>query len=155
MQTLRHILVGTDFSACAGAALEYALSLGAARLTLVHVCELTSELGIPDDRATSTLDEEQLDRCRHQLAATVAAYAARGVAIQGLLRTGKPWEKLNNAAAEVGASLIVIGRIGVDGGGDRDDGQPLGVVAKHVLRRSSRPVLMVPPPNAVALQEAV
>src|SRR5689334_7920115 len=99
MQTLRpvfsQIVVGTDFSPGAIAALEYAITLGAARVTLVHVCELASELGIPDDLVTSTLDEEQLSRCRDVLAGTVAAYAARGVAIQGLLRTGKPWEKLN------------------------------------------------------------
>ena len=153
MQTLRplltQIVVGTDFSLCAGAALDYASQLGAARITLVHVCELATELGLPDDLVTAARDEEQLARCRDQLAATVAAYQARGVAIQGLLRTGKPWEKLNNAAAEVGANLIVIGRVGVDGGGDRDDGQPFGVVAKHLMRRSSRPVLMVPPRSNV------
>lgn len=148
MQTLRpvfsQIIVGTDFSTCAGAALEYALTLGATRLTLVHVCQLASELGIPDDRVTSALDEEQLSRCRDHLEATVASYAARGVAIQGLLRTGKPWEKLTNAAAEVGASLIVVGRVGT--GSHREAAEPLGVVAEHVLRRSSRPVLLVPAP---------
>lgn len=149
MQALRNILVGTDFSPCADAALDVAIAFGAERITLVHVCEL-AELGLSDAR-----DDELLERCRAQLDAVVARYTSRGLAITGLLRTGKAWEKLHNAAAEVGATLIVIGRVG-SGGGVLSDGPSLGVVAKQVLRRSSRPVLMVPPLDlGVARAEAV
>jgi nucleotide-binding universal stress UspA family protein len=146
MQSLRHLLVGTDFSASADSAIECALTLAnaaLARITIVHVCELSTELGIPDSVATTALDEELLGKCRERLSRLVARHANRGVEVTGLLRTGLPWEKLGNAAAEVGASLIVIGRVG-SGRGLHDE-QALGTVAKHVLRRATRPVLTVPP----------
>jgi nucleotide-binding universal stress UspA family protein len=142
MQALRHIVVGTDFSPCAEAALECAITLanaGLAGITLVHVCELSAELGFD---GTPGCDEELIRKCNEQLAAAVVRRARCGVEVKGLLRTGKPWEKLNNAATEVGASLIVIGRVGAaDHGGGL---ARIGAVAKHVLRSATRPVLTVP-----------
>ncbi|HSR97892.1 MAG TPA: universal stress protein, partial [Kofleriaceae bacterium] len=59
--------------------------------------------------------------------------------IAGVLRSGKPWEKINNIAAEVGAGLIVLGRTGAGRGAPSD----VGSVALRVLRTASRPVLTV------------
>jgi len=137
MQSLRHIVVGTDFSPAAESALDCAVTianLGLAKITVVHVCELSTERGMPDEVATSAFDEQLVQTCTDKLAALVARYARCGVEVKGLLRTGRPWEKLNNAATEVGASLIVIGR----------DAGSLGLVTGHLLRCSTRPVLTVP-----------
>jgi nucleotide-binding universal stress UspA family protein len=137
---LRHLIVGTDFSPCAESALDCAITLanlGLARVTLVHVCELSTELGIPEAIATSAFDEKLLSDCSSRLAEAVARRARCGVEVKGLLRTGKPWEKLDNAATEVGASMIVIGRHGAGGA------TGIGTVAKHVLRNARRPVLTV------------
>lgn len=131
MQTLRPLVTGTDFSDCAEQALEMALQLAVAArtgITLVHVCE-------PD---VDDLDEPRSFRCNETLAAVVAKHQHRGVEITGVLRSGRPWEKLDNLAVEVGASLIVIGRHG-----RRGPSVELGSVAEHLLRSASRPVLTV------------
>ncbi len=135
MQTLRQLVAGTDFSACAEQAVEMAIRLalsGArpARIALVHVCEL----GVDE------LDERRLLRCDEALAEVVARYRRAGVEVTGVLRAGKPWEKLDNVAADVGASLIVIGRHG----GGRGLSVEIGSVAARLVRSANRAVLTVP-----------
>ena len=125
MQTLRQLVVGTDFSECAARALETALTLAhatGARVTVVHVCE-------PD------ADGAQLAHGREALAELVARHQHPGLAVAGVIRSGKPWEKLANVAAEVGAGLIVVGRQG--------RGRKLGEVAGRLVRSSSRSILVV------------
>lgn len=132
MQTLRHIVIGTDFSECAEQALNTAIMLAGcalARVTVVHVCELES-----DER-----EDERLAECSEELTRLVATRQRRGVDVSGVLRSGKPWEKLNNVAAEVGASLIVIGRHGTG----RGQQTALGTVADRLIRTASRAVLTV------------
>ena len=142
MEALRHIVVGTDFSECAERALDTALTLahlGPTRITLVHVCELSAELGLPDELATPAVDNELIRICGDHLATAVARRHRGGADLASVLRSGKPWEKINNVAAEVGASLIVIGRTGTGRGAVAE----LGNVASLVLRTASRPVLIV------------
>ena len=130
MQTLRHVVCGTDFSEHAQHAFELALAISAAagtRLTLVHVCEL----GVDHD-------EPRLRRCEQALARVVASHG-HGVRLTGVLRCGSPWQKLDNVAADVGASLIVIGRQGAGRGRSVE----LGSVASRLVRTASRPVLTV------------
>jgi nucleotide-binding universal stress UspA family protein len=132
MQTLRHLVCGTDFSECAERAIELAISLAIApraRVTVVHVCEL----------GDNDLDDRHLLECGEALSAVVAKYRGCGVELAGVLRSGKPWQKLDNVAAEVGASLIVIGRQGLGRAGSAE----LGSVADRLLRFASRPVLTV------------
>jgi nucleotide-binding universal stress UspA family protein len=131
MQTIRPLVTGTDFSVCADQALEMAIQLAVAAgtgITLVHVCEL----GIND------VEEQRWLDCSEALAATVAKHRGSGVEITGVLRSGRPWEKLDNLAADVGASLIVIGRCGASG-----PSSELGSVAEQLVRSASRPVLTV------------
>lgn len=135
METPRHFVAGTDFSACAERALELGILLAlapAARITVVHVCELGA-----DD-----LDDWRLRQGDAALSALVARYRGCGVELTGLLRCGRPWEKLDNVAVEVGACLIVVGRQGA--GGAR--GLRPGSVAETLARSANRPVLTVPCP---------
>lgn len=132
MQKLRRVVCGTDFSANAGRALELALELAVAagaHVTLVHVYE----------PAADDLDDEHLLRCDEALAAVLAGRDDLCVEVTGVLRSGKPWEKLDNVAAEVGASLIVIGRHGAGRGRLVE----IGSVAAQLVRSASRPVLTV------------
>ena len=131
MHSLRNLVVGTDFSAAADAALDFALALarlGNTPITLVHVCEQTEELGDP------AAEEDVLDACRLRLLATCARRAYTGISITPILRSGVVADKLHNVATEVGASLIVIGR---------SPRGPLGHTAERVLRTATRPVLAV------------
>lgn len=132
MKRLRDLVTGTDFSDCAEQALQIAIQLAAAsaaRITVVHVCESRA-----DD-----LDERRLEQCQAALSRVIARHRSCGVELSGVLREGKPWEKLDNVAADVGASLIVIGRQGARAG----QRTALGSVAEQLLRRTSRPVLAV------------
>jgi nucleotide-binding universal stress UspA family protein len=132
MQTLRHLVCGTDFSECAERGIELAISLASAsqaRVTLVHVCE-------PGD---NDVDDRRLLECGEALSAVVAKHRCCGVELAAVLRSGEPWQKLDNVAAEVGASLIVIGRQGL---GRARSGE-IGSVAERLLRFASRPVLTV------------
>lgn len=124
METLRQVVVGTDFSEPAERALALATRLGPGRVTVVHVCEP---------------DAEELDGQAAALSALVARHRRAGLAIVGLLRRGKPWKKLDNVAAEVGAGLIVIGRHG-RGRGCRG---AIGTVAEQLVRSAHRSVLTV------------
>lgn len=137
MQTLRQVVAGTDFSTAADEALGFALRLavaGSAGLTLVHVCEH----GADDDR--------RLEASHAALARVVAGLSARARAnpphITGVVRSGRPWVKLDNVATEVGATLIVVGRHGA-GRGARVE---IGSVAEQLVRSASRPVLTVVSP---------
>jgi nucleotide-binding universal stress UspA family protein len=130
MHRLRHLVAGTDFSEAAAQALELAIELAsaaAACVTLVHVCE-------PD------ADDLRLRACGEALAEVVAGLRRERAAVTGVLRCGKPWEKLDNVAVEVGAGLIVVGRHGA-GRGRRVE---MGSVADRLVRCASRPVLTVP-----------
>jgi nucleotide-binding universal stress UspA family protein len=142
MEALRHIVVGTDFSDCAERALDTAFSLahlGPAQITLLHVCELSAELGLPEELATPAVDKDLIRICGDHLADAVARRKRCGFELASVLRSGKPWEKISNVAAEVGASLIVIGRTGAGRGPIAE----LGNVASLLLRTTSRPVLIV------------
>ena len=143
MQTLRTIVVGTDFSECAEHALDTAItlaSLGDARITLVHVCALSAERGVAEAMVSQALDDQLLDACQAALDSVIARHSRRGFQLTGVLRSGRPAEKLNNVAAEVGASVIVIGRHGAGRGAQAD----LGTVSERVMRTATRPVLVVP-----------
>jgi len=132
MQTLRHVVCGTDFSESAEQALELALALAEAAnvpVTVVHVCE----------QCVDDIDDRRLAQCGAALSELVARHALHGVAIAGVLRLGEPWRKLDNVAAEVGAGLIVIGRSGAGRGRSSE----LGAIAEQLVRRASRPVLTV------------
>jgi nucleotide-binding universal stress UspA family protein len=131
MRTLRPLVCGTDFSEDAERAFQLAVEFALVahtQVVLVHVCQLDAD----------TVDELRLSRCHEALSAVIERHRHRGVDVTAVLRSGIPWEKLDNVAADVGASLIVIGRRGA---GDRD--VALGSVADQLLRTASRPVLTV------------
>jgi nucleotide-binding universal stress UspA family protein len=130
MHGLRQLVSGTDFSECSEHALEQAIELAlaaSARITLVHVYE-------PGD---DDFDDRRIMTSEAALTELVARHRRRGVELVGVLRSGKPWTKLDNVAAEVGAGLIVVGRHGVGRSVE------LGSVADHLVRGANRPVLTV------------
>lgn len=133
MQTPRPIVCGTDFSECAAQALELAVDLASpasARITLVHVC----------GPGAQDLADGRLSPCEEVLSELVARHRRHHIDVTGILRSGRPWTKLDNVAAEFGAGLIVIGRHGAGRGRSVE----LGSVADRLVCSASRPVLTVP-----------
>jgi len=85
-------------------------------------------------------DGERL-RERGQDALADVASAAESVEVRTELREGGPAERISEFAREREADLVVVGRQGLTGLGER----LLGGVAERLLHRCSVPVLVVPP----------
>ncbi len=137
------ILVATDFSEPARAALDWALDLAkalGARVVVGHVFDLPI-VGLPDaailvgpQTAARLSDEAQ-----SALDAELARVKDRGVPLKGFLRQGDPREVVPALAVDTGAKLIVVGshgRTGVLRG-------LLGSVAEDIMRRAHVPVTVL------------
>lgn len=121
------ILIAVDGSDCAlrGARVGFELAAAAgAAVDVVHVASPKED----DEHATVVLDQ----------VADLAAEADPTVELHAL--EGAPAEVILSHAAERGADLIVVGRQGRDGIGER----LLGSVAHRVLRKADLPVVTVP-----------
>ncbi len=130
MQTLATILHPTDFSACAGHALELAASLARirkARLVVLHVMAVPL---VEEKRGYREEMEQELEGLRVPGALT---------AVERRLEVGDPAAAILRVAGELEADLIVMGTHGRTG----LDRLLMGSVAEQVLRETDCPVLTV------------
>jgi nucleotide-binding universal stress UspA family protein len=138
---MKHVLVATDLSPIADAALERAIAFAArdsARLTIAFV--------EPDYAATPAMSEiesaailewaQAAGEGRSAVEEEVTERAARarghGIEAQAILRKGAPDDMIPDIATEVGADLVVIGTHGRTG----IKRFLMGSVAEHVVRRA-------------------
>jgi nucleotide-binding universal stress UspA family protein len=138
------ILVPTDFSPGADAALGWAQSLGAAftaEVILLHVVDLSiaALAGFPSTLAAVPAAGELLDRIRKESEEEMRRVAARVPGARGMVREGMPRPAILDVAREVGADLIVMGTHGRTG----LTHVVFGSVAEHVVRHSRIAVLTV------------
>lgn len=138
------ILVPTDFSPGAEAALDWAQALGAAfgaEVILLHVLDLSiaALAGLPSSMAMVPAAGELLDRIRVETDDEMRRLAARVPGARSLVREGSPRAVILEAARETGAQLIVMGTHGRTG----LTHVFFGSVAEHVIRHSRVPVLTV------------
>jgi nucleotide-binding universal stress UspA family protein len=138
------IVVGTDGSDNSAAAVSEALDLAKrldAKVVFVAVSPPVSELlGDPNykDRVS-----ENLNRARQALEAVKAAAESAGVEAEYELIEGDPAEEIANFAELRDADLVVVGTRGLGA----IAGSLLGSVSSAVVRRSSRPVVVVGSPH--------
>lgn len=138
---IRRILVATDFSECAGRALEYAAILAgaySAPVELLHVVEALSDMD-HDSVASShyfELCRKQAERPLDELATHLAE---GGLAAKWRLHLGIPSQQINAVATDCGADLVVLGTHGRTGLAD----VALGSTAERVVRGAPCPVLTV------------
>jgi nucleotide-binding universal stress UspA family protein len=160
-----HVLVPTDFSRTAKAALDYALGLCeqvGARLTVLHVtnrAKIEEELkgfdalGYLFDTSESmasggtvqpaSLQWERLEqRARQQLEASIDPAWRNRVAIDFVCRDGYPSETIKKFATENGVDLIVMGTHGRG----RAAQFVMGSVTQNVIRAAECPVLTLKAP---------
>jgi len=143
MFTIRTILVPTDYSPMSETALVYAIDLATAvgaSVHLLHAYEIPV-YGAPDTAFVATPDTMAAIKSAGEkgLEAAIAKHRPRGVAREGHLVEGRPWEVILDTAAHVHADLIVIGTHGRRGIARA----LLGSVAEKVVRSSRVPVLTV------------
>ena len=148
MKRFKHILATTDLSPESFAAVQYAAHLAegqGAKLTILHVPQTTTLLFtdfappvdlMSLDRTIETAARETLDRWVHRHIRSIS-----GVRI--VIRAGVTHEVVCKAAADAGASLIVMATHGRRGLGH----VILGSVTERVLREAPCPVLVVRPPT--------
>ena len=135
------ILVPTDFSACAAAALDYAVELAkrwSAEVLLLHVVPDFAQYFAPDlDVALPTL----LESARSQASAELekARKNIAGVTVRTELLEGPVHERILSAAAAGKVDMIVLGTHGRTG----VKHALLGSVAERIVRVSPVPVLTV------------
>jgi nucleotide-binding universal stress UspA family protein len=142
--TLDHVLVATDFSASASAAIDYAATLArsaGARLHIVHVLEEpfvtpgSYEWHVPD---TPARRESRYQRALARLSKDAAAVGDR-VRATVEVRGGEVSQSIAQAAIDYGADVIVLGTRGraslrhLFGGG----------TSARLQRLSGRPIMTV------------
>lgn len=137
------IVVATDFSPSAEAALDHALALAQtlkARVFLVHTYQLPL-IGFPDGvvAASAELASRIINQAQDALSASVAKRAGSGVEIVPILKQADPRDGLLEVASEVSADLIVMGTHGRRGIARA----LIGSVAESLVRASPVPVLTV------------
>lgn len=140
------VLVGVDGSACGGRAAEFAArraAPGGARLVAAFVIEWSPyTFNTPEENEVRhRRREEEIARARDQvLDPAVADLRSRGLEVEGVIRHGHVAQVLHDLARELGASEIVIGRIGTP----RLQSLLFGSVAASLVQIAPVPVTVVP-----------
>jgi nucleotide-binding universal stress UspA family protein len=140
------VLVGIDGSECGRRAAEFAARRAQAaggRLVAAFVIEWSPyTFNTPEENEMRhRRREEEIARAHAQvLDPAVAALARSGLKVEGVVRHGHVAEVLHDLARELGASEIVIGRIGTP----RLTSLLFGSVAATLVQIAPVPVTVVP-----------
>jgi nucleotide-binding universal stress UspA family protein len=142
---MRVILVATDGSRAASAALDEAISLaaetgdGIAAITVWRALQGDFGLAYPSAAMLNELLDAERAHADAALGDAAARAEAAGVSIRTRLATGDPAERICTHAEEIDARLIAIGRRGYG----TVASLLLGSVSNAVIRHASCPVLVV------------
>jgi nucleotide-binding universal stress UspA family protein len=152
------ILVATDFSECAGAALKVAKKLArqfGAKIVLLHVIQqrivarVAEHLKVAPDTLLPAFREEAqqhldefLEKCR-----------AGDLEVTSMVTVGIPFQEIAVMARDLAADLIVMGGYGRSGRGPIEE-VFFGSTAEKVVRLLPCPVLCVPWESQAATGES-
>jgi nucleotide-binding universal stress UspA family protein len=143
---IERIVVGTDFSPEAEAAVQHALHVAritGAAITLVHACPIVDPPSRSVSGPWSDLMQRQLTENRQKIEALSASLALQGARVTHVLADDVADSAILDVAASVGADLVVVGTHGFTG----IKHLLLGSVAEKVLRHSPSSVLIARPPG--------
>ena len=147
MTPIRQILCPVDLSDCSRRALEHAAALaraGQGNLTVLHVYSMLAAADVVptlDDVSVREVDPDLLTRDLEAFVLPVAAGLSLGLRLR---RADDVRRAIVDEADTVGADLLVIGSHGRSG----FERLLLGSTAERVVRKSTCPVLVVPPQSA-------
>ncbi|HWA34455.1 MAG TPA: universal stress protein, partial [Cyclobacteriaceae bacterium] len=148
---MKTLLVPTDFSATAQAALDVAASIAkkvSAKLMLLHVVEapgsgsfnVEAQVAGPQDWDNKLFTMKLIQNGRAKLARLAEQTAAKGVDVTQLLRIGNPFHGMQDIVAEQNVDLIIMGTNGVSGFRELF----IGSNTEKIVRRAGCPVLSIP-----------
>jgi len=135
-----NVVVGTDGSEGAGAALDEAIGIAGAAAATLHVVSVLEPtlLGIDVRSASAAEERERRDEKLLSAASERATDAGLG-SVQTAIEEGEVVETLTDYAADHGIDLLVVGTHGRTG----IDRRLLGSVTEDLLRTADVPVLSV------------
>ncbi len=146
MFEVRSILVPTDFSSHAEAALEHAISVAQryrASVTVLHVDEFSvSPLGAcaRDSAAIIAYQREKEAFLREEFARLEERYRASGVPLHARIIRGRSYKVIVEEREQARYDLVVIATRGLTG----LSSHLIGSTAERVVRLSRQPVLSIP-----------
>ncbi len=142
----RNILVPTDGSDCATAAVEHALSIAAVCDATVHALNVvdTHAYNVAPGRIAPSGYLETLETGGEEAVESVAERADRaGVEVQTAVRKDRPSAGIDDYATAAEVDLVVMGTHGRSG----LDRFLLGSTTERLIRQTDHPVLAVPQPE--------
>ena len=140
---LRRILVPIDFSPLSLVALKCAVPLArafGARLDVLHVVEPMHFMAGLESVALAVSDEQVARSALNELKAVARREIPPGIEVEAMVRQGKPFDQITQAAAERGADLIVLTTHGFTG----LKRAVMGSTAEAVVRHAPCSVWVVP-----------
>ena len=153
MRLLSKILFATDFSKSSTAALQTVKVLVRtfhSRVVLLHV--VPEDEGKLDSADTVSYIRMAVKRGAELLARDrVSIVKAGGVVQDPIVRTGTPFDQIVRQANMQDVDVVIIGA----GGRDADERHPLGSSAERVVRASDKPVWVVKPGVAAAVERVL
>jgi nucleotide-binding universal stress UspA family protein len=142
---MKTIVVATDFSADADAALNTAVDMAVrdvSHIEIVHVAQPgTYVLPPPFDIVSLPVGDREMTHVSEALELRAQRARTAHVSVATQLRTGSAHDQVVEAARELGASLIVIGTHGAGALAS----VLVGSVAARIIRHAPCPVLVIPP----------
>jgi nucleotide-binding universal stress UspA family protein len=149
MVDINRILCPVDFSEFSERAFEHAVAIARwfeSAITVLHIVDVRLETPVgpplaPIALAPPVLTSAAREPIAGELQRLVAAAAAPDVAIETIVRDGRPDTAILELAAMLPADLLVMGTHGRSG----FDRLVMGSVTEKVLRKAACPVLSVPP----------
>lgn len=146
---MKKILVPVDFSACSQKALQFALPFAeefGAQIILLHVVE---PVFVPESMMMTAPELPELGAtlvttAREKLARLGEQAVPAGIKVHTIVRVGRPYQEIIDAARTEDADLIVIATHGYTG----LKHVFLGSTAERVVRHSPCPVLTVRQPES-------
>ncbi len=137
--SIRSILVPTDGSDAAEAALKRALAIAERETATIHVLTVMDTASGPLSFGIDDIHE--LEDVKQRLVADLASSAdGHDIDVTGAVRRGRPAEEVITYAAEHDIDQIVLGRTGRGAVTEA----LLGSTADQVVRTATVPVLVVP-----------
>jgi nucleotide-binding universal stress UspA family protein len=142
------ILVGTDFSDCAGIAFGAALTLAKqfdARLVVLHVIDqnFLEKLSTHVGKSREDMSKELRHKAEKEMAAFLKQWNPTGQEVDSLIATGMPFQEIAVLARDLVVDLVVVGGYGRKGRGKIEE-VFFGSTAEKVVRLLPCPVLCIP-----------
>ncbi len=144
----KRILLPTDFTEASAHAAAYALNMAVkykARLFVIHVVDTTGEASgfyVPH-ASYAKLDKELKDVGEMMLKKFCAKQFKGFKGLEAKVTVGEPYKEIIKSVKKDNIDVVVMGTFGRDG----LDKFFFGSTTDRVLRKTDRPVLVIPPPR--------